>query len=478
MKVPAWVKKSVFYQIFPDRFYKSNKLTHNLNFEAWNSDPSSYGFKGGNLLGIIEKIDYLKELGINAIYLNPVFASTANHRYHTYDYFNIDPILGTNKDLKALIKILHKNNIKIILDGVFNHASRGIYQFNHSLENGLKSPYIDWFYFNKEYIKEKGYINAYSNDNTSLNAYDKYGYSAWYNLAALPKFNTKNKEVKKFILEVAKYWIDFGIDGWRLDVPNEIDDDIFWQDFRTIVKTAKSDAYIVGEIWTEAKKWLQGDMFDAVMNYNLGKKILSYFINKNINYEAIKKSEYSRDLNLNLNFNSFKNEVLNTFSLYHNDIVNAQLNLLSSHDTARILSIANENIELVKLCFAFLFFCPGAPCFFYGDEIGITGYDDPACRKAFNWDKNTWNLELFNFIKTLIKIRKENTVLHDGTIKFLYEKDNASIWVRENKNTSFIFAINNTNKYNDISTTYNNKSINFKLKAYEFAYLKNLLSIQ
>jgi len=471
MNIPAWVKKSVFYQIFPDRFNKSNKLKLNLNFEDWDTIPTSDGFKGGNILGVIEKLDYLLDLGISAIYLNPVFASTANHRYHTYDYYNIDPILGTNNDFKKLIKVLHKNNIKIILDGVFNHASRGLYQFNHTLENGLKSPYIDWFYFNKEFIAKKGYVNAYSNDSSNLNAYDKYAYSAWYNLAALPKFNIQNKDVKQFILEVAKFWIDFGIDGWRLDVPNEIDDDDFWQDFRLIVKASNPNAYIVGEIWTEAKRWLKGDMFDAVMNYNLGKKILSYFINQNINHEAIKKSDYSKSLILNLNFNSFKNEILNTFNLYHSEIVNAQLNLLSSHDTARIISIASEKIELVKLCFAFLFFCPGAPCFFYGDEIGITGYDDPACRKSFNWNKNTWKMELFNFFKTLIKIRKENTVLHDGAIKFLYEKENSSIWCRENKNTCFIFAINNSSKVVNISTTYNNKDINFKLKAYDYDYI-------
>lgn len=468
---PAWVKSSCFYQIFPDRFSKTKTL--NLEFEEWNAPPTPHGFKGGTLYGVIDKIPYLLELGINAIYFNPIFSSTANHRYHTYDYFNVDPLLGGNEALKLLINELHKNNIKIVLDGVFNHASRGFFEFNHILENGAKSPYINWFHINKKFLESNKTLNAYSSNSASINTYTELGYSAWFNLPALPKFNTDCKELREYLFSVAKYWIDYGIDGWRLDVPNEIDDDSFWQEFRQIVKNSNPDAYIVGEIWHEAKRWLKGDQFDAVMNYNLGKNIISYFFNKNINYGAIKNSDYARDLNPELSTKVFIENILNSFSLYNFDITVSQMNLMTSHDTARILSIASENIDLVKLAFAFMFFCPGAPCFFYGDEIGILGDHDPDCRKAFPWDKTKWNLDLLDFFKELIQIRLKHKVLHDGTMRCLNFNDNASIWLRKTEAEYFIFAINRSNTKQNIEAVYNNNHFKFDLEPYSYSWESN-----
>ena len=235
---PEWVQDAVFYQIFPDRFAASTRVSKPSNLEAWDAPPTPSGFKGGDLLGVAEKLDYLRDLGITAIYLNPVFASTANHRYHTFDYYAVDPILGGNAALRELIDQAHARSIHIVLDGVFNHASRGFYQFNHALENGAASPYPDWFYFNKEWLQAGRPLDAYPRKRVKGDSREHLGYKAWWDLPALPKLNTDTPAVREFIFDVAKHWIDFGVDGWRLDVPSEIDDDSFWREFRRRVKSA------------------------------------------------------------------------------------------------------------------------------------------------------------------------------------------------------------------------------------------------
>ncbi len=255
---PDWVHQAVFYQIFPDRFARSESHKINLNLEDWDTEPTAFGYKGGDLWGVIEHLDYLEDLGVNAIYFCPVFSSTANHRYHTHDYYHVDWILGGNEAFRALLQAAHARGIKVILDGVFNHASRGFYQFNHTLENGKFSPFLDWFHFNRHWLDSGEPINAYAIQHgqhqktvseTSLGAY---GYQAWWDIPALPKFNTDNPEVREFLFNVVEYWTRFGIDGWRLDVPMEINDDSFWQEFRARVRAINPEAYIVGEIWEDA----------------------------------------------------------------------------------------------------------------------------------------------------------------------------------------------------------------------------------
>ncbi len=214
MTTPDWVKDAIFYQIFPDRFAKSGlNPTGTLPFEPWDSVPTIYGFKGGDLYGVIEKLNYLQELGITAIYFTPVFASASNHRYHTYDYYNVDPLLGGNDALKKLLDEAHKRNMRVVLDGVFNHASRGFWQFHHVLENGAGSPYVDWFHFDPERLARRrhwgaypatGELHALQNGEGSI---DAIGYQAWWNLPALPKFNTKTPAVREFLFGVAEYWI-------------------------------------------------------------------------------------------------------------------------------------------------------------------------------------------------------------------------------------------------------------------------------
>jgi neopullulanase len=448
MTTPKWVKDTIFYQIYPDRFARSPKNpAGNLPFETWDTPPTHHGFKGGDLFGVIEKLDYLQELGINAIYFNPVFSSASNHRYHTFDYYSVDPLLGGNDALKKLIKEAHKRDIRIVLDGVFNHASRGFWQFNHVLETGAASPYRDWFYFDPDRLTGKKHWGAYPthHEESALKHEDSLtaiGYRAWWNLPALPKFNTNNPAVREFIFGVAEYWIKFGIDGWRLDVPGEIDDDEFWREFRRRVRAVNPEAYIVGEIWHEAQRWLQGDQFDAVMNYLVTAASLSYFASNHLDLHIIHQAGGLKDRVRPIGAHDFAAEVDRILSLYPQDITYAQLNLLDSHDMPRFLTCASGDKNSLKLAWLFMFTIPGAPCVYYGDEVGVDGGHDPECRKAFPWDENKWDKDLFEYVKACTQLRTEYASLRRGDYKRLYAEGPVMAYSRTHKNETLMVAFN------------------------------------
>src|SRR5512138_1401268 len=325
MKTPAWVSDAVFYQIFPDRFAKSDRLSKKgLHLEAWDVPPTVHGIKGGDMISVAEKLDYMKDLGVTALYFTPVFASASNHRYHTYDYYTVDPILGGNEALRELIDESHKRNMRVVLDGVFNHASRGFWQFHHTLENGAASPYVDWFHFDPEHLNGKKHWGAYPSpyeqrliqEEGSLKAI---GYEGWWNLPALPKFNTNVPAVREFLFGVAEHWVRFGIDGWRLDVPGEIDDDSFWQEFRRRIRAINPEAYSVGEIWHEAQRWLQGDQFDAVMNYEVTKPILAFFAGKHLDLRVLHQQSNYRGIPQAIDAHEFADRIDHNLGLYPPD---------------------------------------------------------------------------------------------------------------------------------------------------------------
>lgn len=446
MTTPSWVKDAIFYQIYPDRFAKSNKLP-DIGFEAWDSAPTHHGFKGGDLYGVIEKLDYLQDLGINAIYFNPIFASASNHRYHTFDYYQVDPLLGGNEAFKKLLNAAHKRGIRVVLDGVFNHASRGFWQFNHVLETGAASPYKDWFHFDEERLKGHKHWGAFPSQHEQklLHQEDSLtaiGYRAWWNLPALPKFNTNTPAVREFLFDVAEYWIKFGIDGWRLDVPGEIDDDEFWREFRRRVRAINPDAYIVGEIWHEAQRWLQGDQFDAVMNYLFTSASLNFFAHSNLNMDIINQAGGLKDRVYPMNANAFANEVERILHLYPQDITYAQLNLLDSHDMPRFLTCVSGDKNSLKLAWLFLLSMPGAPCIYYGDEIGVDGGHDPECRKAFPWDESKWDKDLLTYAKACIALRNKYKSLRQGTYRRIHTEDHVMVYARETKSESILVAFN------------------------------------
>ena len=456
MNTPAWVQDAIFYQIFPDRFARSHSATGRLgrripelNFEPWESPPTYHGFKGGDLYGVVEKLDYLKDLGITAIYFNPIFASASNHRYHTYDYYNVDPLLGGNDAFRLLLVEANKRDIRIVLDGVFNHASRGFWQFHHVLENGNGSPYVDWFHFDIERLQgrrrwgvypDTGELHALKNGEGSLKAI---GYQAWWDLPALPKFNTNTPAVRAFLFDVAEHWIKFGIDGWRLDVPAEINDDSFWQEFRHRVRAINPEAYIVGEVWHEAHRWLQGDQFDAVMNYLVTAALISFCGGSHVVMDIVRQAgELGNRVHPDMDANRFANEIERLTYLYSPEITRSQLNLFDSHDMPRFLTCVGEDVNTLKLALLFMFSYIGAPCIYYGDEIGLTGGHDPDCRKGFPWDETTWNRDLLNYTKAVIAIRKEYPALRRGSFHRLYSTDGIYAFGRKLGNEILVITLN------------------------------------
>ena len=444
---PNWVKDAVFYQIFPDRFARSERVPKPSNLEPWDSPPTIHGFKGGDLLGVMERLDYLQELGVTVIYFNPIFQSAANHRYHTHDYYQVDPILGGNAAFRELLDAAHARGMRVVLDGVFNHASRGFYQFHHTLENGAASPYLDWFYFDEEHLRGKKQLNPYPAHQVR-DSLKELGYLAWWNLPALPKFNTETEAVRNFIFDVARHWIEFGVDGWRLDVPEEIDDDKFWQEFRRVVRAANPEAYIVGEIWDDATHWLQGDQFDAVMNYILNRACLGFF-----GGERLDTAQHPGDYDLRpLSAVQFADEIDALQNLYDWQVTLAQLNLLSSHDMPRFLTLVRENKEALKLATLFQMTFPGAPCIYYGDEIGMEGNHDPDCRRAFPWDESRWDRDLFDFFRRAIRLRREHPTLRRGRYIRLQADDQHNIYAfaRQGEGETLIVVLNNGQSIYDL----------------------------
>ena len=445
---PDWVRDAIFYQIFPDRFARGQHHPNKgIKFEDWNTPPNPYGFKGGDIYGVTEKLDYLKDLGINAIYFNPITASASNHRYHTYDYFHVDPLLGGDEAFRGLLDTAHKVGIRIVPDGVFNHASRGFWQFHHVLENGNGSPFVDWFHFNPDRLNRHRNWGAYPGEreqqdlNRGVSSYDAIGYNAWWNLPALPKLNTNCPEVREFIFNAAVHWINFGADGWRLDVAAEINDDSFWQEFRHRVKAANPDAYIVAEIWHEAHRWLQGDQFDATMNYLVTAALMGWLVK-----DRIPAYSYTiggmRNVLRPLTASEFGDRIEYLLSLYAPEINYVQFNLLDSHDTPRFLTVAGEDESALRLAYLFLLTYVGAPCIYYGDEIGMSGGPDPECRKAFNWDESTWNHSLRSYLKELVQIRTQEGALRRGTYQRIYSDDDVIVFARQHQGETVLIAIN------------------------------------
>lgn len=391
MTVPYWVQDAVFYQIFPDRFHNGDPTTDMPNLDPWGAKPTIWGFQGGDLRGVIARLDYLLDLGITAIYFNPIFQASSNHRYNISDYYQIDPKLGTVPDFLALLDVAHANGIRVVIDGVFNHCGRGFFAFNDILENHSHSPYLDWFYLNN--IPPDAYSPGDADD-----------YQAWWNFKSLPKFNTGNPLVRKYILDVARYWIRLGADGWRLDVPNEIDDMGFWEEFRSVVKSENPDAYLVGEIWDGDPRWVGPGSFDGLMNYPIREGVINFLMEKG------SAEDLSKIIDQQL-------------TGYPSENVSAMYNLLGSHDTPRILTELEGDRDKLQMAYLFLFAFPGAPAVYYGDEVGLEGGKDPDCRKAFPWDEKSWDRDLRRLIQRLIAIRKKNTALRRGSYLEIFKDD-------------------------------------------------------
>jgi glycosidase len=388
MTAPAWVHQAVFYQIFPDRFANGDPALDPPNVQAWGAPPTLRGFQGGDLAGVIARLDYLADLGVNALYLNPIFLSPSNHRYNTSDYYRIDPRLGTAEDLRRLLDTAHARGMRVILDGVFNHCGRGFFAFTDVLENDGDSAYRDWFHIQRFPLDAYGPGEAHN-------------YLAWWRFKSLPKFNVRNPATRRYLLDVAAYWVDRGIDGWRLDVPNEIADMSFWADFRERVKRANPEAYLVGEIWDLGPQWVGPNAFDGLINYPLRDACLDLLVKHSLNAAA---------------FGVRLREVLDAYpgtaSLDH-------YTTLGTHDVPRLRTVLHGDSALERLAFTLLFFLPGVPGIYYGDEIGLEGEKDPDNRRAFPWEQVAWDLALRRHIQHLVQLRRGHSALREGTLQVL-----------------------------------------------------------
>lgn len=405
-KIPGWVKDVIFYQIFPERFFNGDKNNDPENMDRWGSKPTRENFMGGDLKGIVEKLPYLKELGVNALYLTPIFEAPSNHKYDTIDYFKIDPHFGSLEDFKTFVYQCHSNGIRVILDGVFNHCGYFSKQFQDVLCNSENSKYKDWFY-----------IESFPLNTEQLN-YECVGYYKW-----MPKLRMSNPEVRNFVLKIAEYWLkEADIDGWRLDVADEIDF-TFWQEFRNLVKSINPECFILAETWKENRDMLRGDQMDSIMNYIFRDAVVDFFAKQCI---------------CSLEFDARINKLL---GVYSTPVHYSLFNLIGSHDTARFLTLANGDTRKLKAAAAFQLCFPGVPVIYYGDEIGLDGENDPDCRKAMEWDVKKQNKTLLEWYKKLIKIRKSKKALKIGHFQcnycnsqnhvygFFREKDDERVYV-------------------------------------------------
>ncbi len=369
MKPIEWMKTAVFYQIFIDRFNIGNldKDKSYVNLK-WNDLPDPKSFAGGDIKGITEKLPYLYDLGITALYLTPIFKSISNHKYDISDYYTVDEHFGSKKDFGELVEKAHALGMKVVLDAVFNHCSENLTQFKDVLKNGKKSEYCDWFIITDDAPLE---------------------YECFADCKYMPKFNTSNPEVTEYLIGVATYWIkEFDIDGWRLDVSDEISHS-FWRNFRNAVKKIKPDCVLIGENWHDANVYLKGDQYDSIMNYAFTKACLDYYAFGNFTAKRF-------------------SEKLNELLMRNTNAVNLMmLNLLDSHDTHRFVTWSGS-VDKLMSALSVMFFFVGTPCIYYGTEIALEGYHDPDSRRTLDWEKaKDGNTELMRLIKFLSKLKKE-----------------------------------------------------------------------
>ncbi len=345
--MPDWARGAVGYQIFPDRFRREGKPEDGL--EPWNSDRVQSTFRfGGNLNGIRAAVPYLKELGVKLVYTTPIFLSDSAHRYNTFDYYQIDPLLGTQEDLKALCDELHQNGIRLVLDGVFNHSGLGFAPFVDAKEKGKDSEYYDWFFF----------------DNS-----EPCGYRTFSHEPYMPKLNLKNEACAEYFLKVGQYWLETcGIDGWRLDVSSEVWPD-FWRKYHAMMKQVKPDSLMIAECWDDSREWItQGDMFDSTMHYVLSRAIWRRFCTHTLSTVA---------------FDRMLNDAAMLYPQRNQDVL---WTFLGSHDTKRVLTRAGGDVRMLHGAAFFQFTFMGAPIIYYGDELAMEGGDDPDNRRPMRWD--------------------------------------------------------------------------------------------
>ena len=375
LNVPEWFRNAIVYNIFPDSFASQKQAVSKQGFEIIDEDGNRHISRlGGTIRGIVENLEYIKDLGFNCIYLNPIFSAGEYHKYDIIDYYHVDRTLGTDEDFMELTRKVHEMGMHIIIDGVFNHCGWKNPFFQDVVKKGKDSAFWNWFYelSTPMEVPKDGEEPSYA-----CFAYEK----------KMPKLNTSHPEVQAYFAQVGKHWIEkFHVDGWRLDVANEIDKN-FWRMFKKAVREANTEAVLIGEVWENSKDWLGCDMMDSTMNYDFRKHCR----------EFLAKNHYSPE--------NFRNAMTDMLLRYPKQLMEAQLNLLDSHDVPRFLSLCEGDINKWKLAFLCLAFFPGVPSMFYGDEREITGLREEEYRSPMAWERETNGTQ--KFIREVLTIRKD-----------------------------------------------------------------------
>lgn len=403
--VPSWAMGAVFYEIFTDRFYNGDRETDPQNIAKWGSKPTTRNFFGGDIKGIIDKLDYLQSLGVEAIYLTPIFWSKSNHKYDTLDYFKIDPHFDTSRELKQLVTEAHSRGIRVILDAVFNHTSDEFWAFEDVLRKQQRSKYAIWYFPIKFPVKRPRLVKAMLNIRLPrrvrhwLMSAFPLRYETFAGVSHMPKVNMLNPETADYFTRVAEYWIqEADIDGWRFDVAFGIPYS-FWKELRARLKKLKPDIYLLGEFGNgnpDPSAWVGQEAFDAVMNYPLRTIIIDFVVLER------------------LHVTEFYQKLAELMGKLPKRALHVMYNLLGSHDTPRLMTICQRDIKKAKLAVFLQMTLPGAPAIYYGDEVGMQGENDPDCRRTMSWIADEWNMELLKYYKQLIKARKEHASLTLG----------------------------------------------------------------
>lgn len=451
-EVPKWYKDGIIYQIFVDRFFNGCDNGKVLNpkknvfiYGNWNDKPmyikddkgnvARWDFYGGNLLGVKKKLSYIKSLGVNTIYFNPIFDSPSCHKYDTGDYEKIDPMFGDEEVFKELCDEAKALGIRIILDGVFSHTGSDSKYFNkygnyNSLGayQSLQSPYYRWYIFN---------------DYPDM-------YESWWGFNNMPNIDELNPSYLEYIItrknSIIEKWLKLGANGWRLDVADELPDE-FIKKLRIKLKEVKEDGVLIGEVWEDAsnkvsynrrREYLFGKELDSVTNYPLRQIILDLVRGYISNKYFIKK------------YLSLKEN-------YPKEYFYSTMNILGNHDTERVLTVLNNNIELLKIALVIQMTLPGIPLIYYGDEAGLTGGKDPQNRKAYPWGRE--NIEILDFYKNITHVRDTEEVLREGEIEFLKFNNGVLGYKRfSDENKEIIVLVNSTAKEEVCTLTNLNKT--------------------
>ncbi|PRR84257.1 glycoside hydrolase family 13 protein [Clostridium vincentii] len=470
-EVPDWYKEGVIYQIFVDRFYNGNEdgtilspKDNSFIYGTWYDNPMyikdsegsviRWDFYGGNLKGVIKKLDYIKSLGINIIYLNPIFKASSCHKYDTGDYENIDEMFGTNEEFKLLCQKAKEKGIRIILDGVFSHTGDDSKYFNKlgkyqtvGAYQSKDSPYFKWYRFN-EYPKR---------------------YESWWGVDNQPNVEELEPSYLDYIVKsdnsIIKKWMKLGASGWRLDVADELPDE-FIQEVKKAMNQVTKDNVLIGEVWEDAsnkvsysqkRKYLYGKELDSVTNYPLRENLINFIKG------YIKSDKFSK-------------RIMSVYENYPTENFHANMNIIGTHDTERILSVLDTRIELLRIMVVLQMTLPGVPLVYYGDEAGLEGGKDPDNRKAYPWDRE--NNEILNFYKRVVKIRNKEVSLKQGNLKIYNTDADVCVFERCYDNEKIIVAVNISNEDKDINIEGPYVDLVKKNNQYEVVELNNIITIQ